>query len=319
MWDLLGAHEGRIEDIITAGDAAIAASGDGTVALWPPDGSAPRVLASFRKQAALSLALDDRDLVIGTSEAVYRLALGAPAAPRRVLDAAAQDCIAVGVAVHGGTIAVALHDEANGSDHPITVLERDGRTRWSTTVRYWPYGIQFSPDGREVVVNSWDGKLYRFDAATGDEHDETPWIAAALVDAAWVGPAELAVASLDGTLGVWDLARGALVDQLPNDDGWTAVAVTGDRGLLAAGDNRGGLVIRQHAAHHTGASLDAAARPDLERPWASARQATMFPSNGEFKAIGGDRVITALAFHPRAWRLFAGFHDGAVACLELET
>lgn len=302
---LVGAHAKRIEDLLPVAGGVIAASADGAVVLWPDDG-APRILADL-EDGALCLARTPAALWIGNSAGVWcRPHAGALA---QAIATGDDDLTVVALDARADALAVATHDEAGGSDHPIRVYGLDGRLRWTATVEHWPYDVRFSDDGREVVVALWDGRLARFDAATGAEQP-LAFVGGALVASAWVGPDRLALAALNEPLVVWDVRAGVARATATAAAGWTAV--TGFAGGIVAATNDG--VLRRFDAA-LARPIDLPARPALDRPWAADPQLAMFPSNAEFCAIGGDHVATAL--DARGAMVYAGYHDGAIARVAL--
>jgi WD40 repeat protein len=311
--DLLGSHAGRIERILPLGDRAVAvASHDGGVALWSLDGAAPRSLAHFEKDQALCLAYDRAhraELLVGTYRGLYAVPL-AGGKPRRILDGAARDCAVAAIDARNGTIAVALHDECGGADHPILLLDREGEERWVDLSYKWPYGILFSPDGSEVVVHTWDGYLLRFNARTGklrDRYDD--FIGGPAYAATWLSPTELLSADLDGELGVHDVPARKQRRSSKHAGGLHAVSVSPDGTWTAIAGNRGELELLDRSGVVVG-SLDLKAHLG-QQPDTNAE----FPTLAPYYQVTAS-AVTALAFASPSL-LVAGFQHGGVARIAL--
>lgn len=315
---ILGAHGGRIEQLIAGRGAVIAASADGVVAVWPTDGVPPRVLASFDDDGASCVALGPDGLVVGSTMAVVTVDRNG-GEPEELFEA--DDCIPVALAIRGDRVAIALHDDASGSDHPIVMLDGDGEVAWRAETRYWPYALAFDPRGDTLVVASWSGELHRFDARTGKLrgsclHARLPEPVRQL---AWLSPTELAIVGLKGTLAIVDPAKDAIAWQHADAAGLHAVACSADRRFLAVGGNRGVATIFDRATRAIVAGV--AIAPALVAELASDDDddddgGAMYPSSAEYYTVAGPTAIHALAFHHAEPRLFAGLECGAIVELD---
>lgn len=226
-------HTGNVNAVAFGPSGQLATGGDdGTVRLWAPAATAPRVLTVPGRVLSLAFDPSGQRLAVGGDDRVIRVWPVATTAGPEVLTGHTHHVKALAFS-HDGQLASAGRDGSLrvwqlGGEGPPTVF--DSQTSELTSVA-------FGPDGRSIVTGGGDGALRLWDTTARTD----PFVlrghegGVAGVRFAPDGT-RLISAGVDGTLRVWDPAGGEVL-ALPDGHWGPAMdtAVTPDEKTVVSG------------------------------------------------------------------------------------
>ncbi len=159
---ILTGHKGPVNGVAFSADGGIVSAGyDGTLRLWPADGSVARIVTLPAPLNGVAVA-HDGEIVVGAGDGRVRL-LAADGTLRAEIEIGPTPVIALALSRDGKTLA------AGGLRGQVVVIDRAARRISATLVGpglpVW--SLAFMPDGREILSGGSDRLVRRWNAVTG--------------------------------------------------------------------------------------------------------------------------------------------------------